>query len=336
MGSKAFKSEIWARVDDRIMRALADTNREEITGCVGGDVHSKRVEEILQGYFKDKIYTTFAINGTGANMLALKSMLDRYSSVICAPDTHINTNESGATEFTLGNKIFTCGNADGKLDCKSIEKTLVKIRRFKYLPRVVVLTQPTELGVLYTVDEIRKICSLAHSEGMYVYIDGARLGNALAALDSDLTEMIESTDVDAFSIGGTKAGAMFGEVVVFRREEHSRHLDYLQKQSFQHFDKSTYLAVQLECLLENGIWLENARRNNKLAKVFEEKLLKKDIKPYFPVDTNVVFLQLDKYTLNRLSTEFDLHYWDNELKLVRFVVYQDTAEEDIDRVISLL
>ncbi len=336
MTSKAFKSEIWSNVDTRIMEALVQANNEEITGCVEGDAHTKRVKEIIQSHFKTPVYTIFAINGTGANMLALKGMLDRYSSVISASDTHINTNESGATEFTLGNKIFAIDTPDGKLTPTLIKKELIKVRRFKYLPKVIVLTTPTELGVLYTRDEIKAICELAHTEGMYVYIDGARLGNALAALSCDIEDIIEYADVDAFSIGGTKAGAMFGEVVVFRREEFSHHLDYLQKQSFQHFDKSTFLSVQLECLLEKGIWIENAKRNNALAKFFEKKLLDRGIVPVYPVDTNAVFLKLDDKALSRLSSEFDLHYWDVHEKTVRFIVYSATAKEDIDRLVSLL
>ena len=249
---------------------------------------------------------------------------------------HVNVYEAGAFEYTLGNKILAIDSVDGKLTKGMIKEFLKNMKKYKYLPKVVVLTQPTELGVLYTVDELKELCDYIHSAGMYVYIDGARLANAITALNTDLTQMIEYADVDAFSIGGTKSGAMFGEMVVFRRKEFARNLTYIQKQSFQHFDKSKFLGVQFECLLENNIWLENAEKANANAKKLEKKFEEKGIKSFYPVETNMFFAVIADEQLKKLTTVYDLHYWNEKLKIVRFAVTAKTTGEEMQSLVDLL
>ena len=336
MLSKEFRGEIWTNIDKRVLDAIVKANCEPVLGCVGNDEYSQIASEIVQGYFKEKIYTTYTINGTGANIIAMKAMLDRYSSIICATETHINVYEAGAFEYTLGNKIIPVDAKDGKLTPESIERKLLNMQKYKFIPKVVVITQPTEFGTLYTAEELRKLCDYAHSKGMYVYIDGARIGNAIVALGISLTEMIEETGVDAFSLGGTKAGAMFGEMVVFRRKEFAENLPYIQKQSFQHFDKSKFLGVQFKCLLENDIWLQNAQIANENAKILENMFLEKGIKAYYPVETNMVFAPIAKEQLDKITKVFDVHYWNEELKIVRFATTVNSNKKEMKKLIDLL
>ncbi len=336
MPSKEFRGEIFTNVDSRVMQAMLEANLEKVDGCVGADSHSKRAVSMIESLFDTEIAATFTVNGTGANMIALKAMLDRYSAVICTYETHINVYESGAFEYTLGNKILVAQSSDGKLTVEAVEKLFENTKKYKYFPKVAVISQPTELGTLYTIEELKSLCEYLHSKGMYLYIDGARIGNAICALDTTLKQMIEYTDVDAFSIGGTKAGAMFGEMVVFRRKEFFGHLDYLRKQSFQHFDKSKFLGVQFECLFENGIWLENARKANENAKLIEKEFLKKGIKSYYPVQTNMFFAFIDEKTLDRITRVFDLHYWNSETKIVRIAATANTSREEIMRLAELI
>jgi threonine aldolase len=209
-------------------------------------------------------------------------------------------------------------------------------KKYKYLPKVIVLTQPTEFGTVYTLDEIKAVCDYAHSKDMYVYIDGARLANAIVELETNLTEMIEGTGVDAFSFGGTKAGALFGEMVVFRRAEFSRALDYSQKQSLQHLDKSKFLGVQIEYLLDSGLWLENAKKANASAKVLEKKLLEKGVKTFYPTQTNMVFAILTEEQLEKINQVFYLHYWNETDKSVRIATTYLTTEEKINQLVSLI
>lgn len=331
--SKEFRGEIWTNVDERVLEAINKANFEPVTGCVGGDEYSLWAQDYVQSFFKNKIYATFAINGTGANILAMKVMLPRYASIVCGEETHKNVYEAGAFEYSLGNKIISVETPDGKLTPYEIENKLNSLKKYKYIPKVLVITQPTELGTLYTVNELKEICDYAHKKDMYVYIDGARIANALVSLNTNLTEMIEYADVDAFSLGGTKAGAMFGEMVIFRRKEFSEHLAYIQKQSCQHFDKSKFMGAQFKCLFEEGIWLENAKKGNENAKILEQKFLAKGIKSHYPVQANMVFVPISQEQLDRISKVFDVHYWNEKLKIIRFSA---TAKSDISQMEKLM
>lgn len=336
MNKKDFRGEVWTNVDSEIINKIVEVNSEIVDGKVGNDSYTKNATKLMQQNFKTEIKVVYAINGTAANILALKSMLDRWSTILCEEQTHINTHECGALEAMLGNKILPIKGEAGKLSPALIENYLIKTKNYKYLPKVIVITQPTELGVLYTNEEIKAICDFAHAKNMYVYIDGARLPNALVAMNTTLKEMIEETDVDAFSFGGTKAGAMFGEMVVFRRKEHFAALDYLQKQALQHMDKSKFLGAQMECLLEKELWKKNAQHANATAKYLSEKMLEKDIKPYYPVDTNMLFCVLTEAQVEKLNRLYDVSYWDIENKVVRLATTFSTSYTSIDELVSLL
>ena len=336
MGLKDFRGEVWTNVHPEIMNELARINAEEVDGKVGNDGYTLEATRELQKYFKDEIRAVYAMNGTAANILALKSMLARWSTVLCEEQTHINTHECGAFESMLGNKILAIKGDAGKLSSSLIGEYLDRTGGYGYLPQVIVLTQPTELGVLYTNGEIKEICDFAHSRGMYVYIDGARLSNALVALDTTLTEMIEDTGVDAFSFGGTKAGAMFGEIVVFRRREHFNALAYLQKQALQHLDKSKFLGAQMLCLLKRELWRQTAEHANGMARYLEARLSEKGIAPYYPVDTNMVFCVMSEDQLRRVNEKYDVSYWDGESRVVRLATTFATEKKTVDGLIELL
>ena len=336
MGLKDFRGEVWTNVHPEIMNELVKINSVTVDGKVGNDGYTKNATKAMQKYFKDEIRVVYAINGTAANILALKSMLDRWATILCEEQTHINTHECGAIESMLGNKILSTPGVAGKLTPQIIDAYLHKIKNYKYLTKVIVLTQPTELGVLYTNEEIKAICDYAHERNMYVYIDGARLSNALVALDTTITDMIEKTGVDAFSFGGTKAGAMFGEMVVFRRKEHFVALDYLQKQALQHLDKSKFLGVQMQYLLETELWKKTAKHANNTAKYLEEKLLEKGIKAHYPVHTNMVFCKLTEEQLSAMNKVYDVNYWEVDNKVARIATTFATDYKVIDDLVSLL
>ncbi len=336
MGSKAFCGEVWTNVHPEIMAAMASCNQEAVDGKVGNDGFTKRAEAYMKAEFEKEVFINFTYNGTAANILALKSMLRPWGSVLSADCTHINTYECGATEYMLGNKILTLPSEDGKLSATMIEEYLQKIKNFKYLPEVLVVTQPTELGVLYTNEELKALCDYAHSKKMVVYLDGARITNALAALETDLHSMIEETGIDAFSFGGTKAGLCFGEMVVFLREEFAENMAYSQKQSLQHMDKSKFLGVQFEYLLKTGLWKKNANHANGLAKELEKKLSEKGLSAYYPVDTNMVFCSVTPAQYERITAHYDLHYWEEEKGLLRFCTTHETTQELIDHLASLV
>lgn len=336
MATRDFRGEVWTNVHPEVLKAMTKVNDEVVDGGCGEDSHSKRAAEMIQGYFKDKIYTTYAISGTAANILALKCMLDSWSTVLCSEQAHINNYECGALEYNLGNKILAIKTDDGKLTPEIVDRLILKHKKYKYIPKVIAITQPTEFGTLYSVKELKTLCDYAHKKGLYVFIDGARIANALAALNVTLKEMIEDTDVDAFTIGGTKAGAMFGEMVVLRRKEFANNLYYVQKQSMQHLDKSKFLGVQFECLFESGLWIENAVKANAAAKTLAKRLQEKGVKLYYPVETNMVFCVLTEDRLDNIVKVYDLHYWDVFEKVVRIATTYVTDEKTIDNLVSLI
>ncbi len=336
MGRKDFRGEVWTTVHPDILKRIVAVNDEAVDGGNGNDGHSRHAVELMQSFFKERIWTTFAINGTAANILALKSMLPRNGCIVCASQAHVTTHECGAFEYTLGCKILECECDDGKLTTDVLAARLKAAARYGYVPQVVVITQPTEFGTMYSLDELKALCDYAHSRKMAVYVDGARIGNAVAALNVTLSEMIEGTGVDAFSWGATKAGAMFGEMVVFRREEWGANLPYLQKQSMQHLDKSQFLGIQAEYLLESGLWLENARLANQAAKHLETRLKQIGIPIRYSVETNMVFCILTPEQLKAVTQVFDAHYWDEPTHVVRLACTYLTTDEAIETLAAQL
>ena len=336
MKLQTFHGEVWINAFDEIVEAVVAANKTPIDGGYGNDGESLRATELMQAQFQSPIYTTFAINGTAANVMALKMMLDRCAAIICAEQTHVHTYEAGAFEYNLGNKIITAKTTDGKLTPKIIENTMLATKKYKYRPRAITLAQPTEYGTVYTCDEIRAICDFAHAHGMYVYVDGARIGNAVAALGCTLHEMLEVPDVDAFSFGGTKAGAMFGEMIVFRRAEFADGISYAQKQSLQHMSKSKFLSVQLATVLEKELWLKVGQKSNAMAKKLAEKIAARGYKIYYKVETNMVFCVIPPEKMAELEEIYDMHYWDEFAHVVRLAVTHQTTEAEIDELIALL
>ena len=329
---KEFGGEPWGNIDPKVLEAIIRANNEPVDDWDGRDSYTKKAVELVQGYFRDPIWAVLTVNGTGANIIGLKAMLEPFETVVCADITHVNSwYEAGAFEYTLGGKIITAENHNGKLTVPALEKALGDHKKFGCTPRVVVLSQSTEFGTVYTVEELKVLCGFAHSRGLYVFVDGARLGYAMAALGTDLTGMVEAADIDAFTIGGGKAGAMFGDMVVFRREKFARHLEFIRKQSFQHFDKSKFLGAQMVALLENEHWLENGRKANTMVKLLAEKLEAKGIRSYYPVESNILFAQVPE---NRMPA-CGLSYADHEKHLVRFSATADITEADVRELVEL-
>lgn len=330
-----FRGEVWLNVHPDLLDTIVKLNCEPVDGGYSDESYARKATALMQRYFKDEIYTTFAINGTAANVMAMKAMLDRWSTILCARQTHINTYEAGALEFNLGNKILSIESEDGKLTPALVDELLASVKNYKYLPKVIVIAQPTEFGTVYTNAEIKAICDYAHERDLYVYVDGARLGNGVVSTGTNLTEMIEETGVDAFSFGGTKAGAMMGEMIVFRRKEFANNLKYSQKQSLQHMSKSKFLSAQIARILETELWLKNAQIGNERAKYLEKRLAEKGIKTAWKVQSNMVFAVIEPETFAKITAVYDLHYW-NTKNVVRLATTHETTNEQIDNLVSLI
>ena len=334
MLNKAFRGEVWNNIDSKVLEALVKVNDEPVDGKVGQDKYTAQATSYLQSFFDLEIAVLYTINGTAANVVALKAMLDRFGSVICAEQAHINTYECGAVEYNLGNKILSAPTTDAKLTTEIIDQLLFDHKSHSYCPQVIAITQPTELGTLYSIEELKTLAAYAHGKGMKLFIDGARLGSALATLGCTIREMITETGVDVFTVGGTKAGAMFGEAVVFTDKGMLAAGDYILKQSLQHFDKSKFLGMQMVALFKEDRWIKNFDHANKMAKLLEEKLGQKGIKPYFPVQSNMMFAVIEESVLNKMRKSYDLKYWFDDKKVVRIATTFATTEDDIERLVG--
>lgn len=336
MTKKTFRGEVWDNTDPAVLQELVRINTEAVDGKVGQDGYTAKATAYLQSFFDRKIEVLYTINGTAANIIALKALLGRYGSVICAEQAHINTYECGATEYNLGSKLLTSPTADGKLTPALIDGVLREHESHQYIPQVIAITQPTELGTLYTVEELRALAEYAHQKNMRLFVDGARLGAALAALGVTLREMIAQTGVDVCTVGGTKAGAMFGEAVIFTDGALVTAGDYILKQSMQHFDKSKFLGAQMCVLFQNDRWIRNFEHANRMAKLLEAELKRKGSEIFYPVESNVVFCVMEKETLERIGKKYDLKYWYRDRKVVRLATTFSTTEEEVMDLISMI
>jgi threonine aldolase len=241
-------------------------------------------------------------NGTAANALALAQLCRPFHSIICHENAHIENDECGACEFyTGGSKLVPTRGANGKIELCEVEAALLRQHELhSHKPRVISLTQPTELGTVYTADEIRKISAFAKKHLMLLHMDGARFANAVAALRCAPREITWQAGVDALSFGGTKNGLAAGELVIFFNKQHSADFDYRAKQGGHLASKMRFLAVPWIALLENDVWLKNAQRANDAALRLANGLRDCGVEVVFPVESNAVFIRLDAMIARKL------------------------------------
>jgi threonine aldolase len=327
--ARGFGSDNHAGVLPEALDAIARVN-EGHSPSYGHDRHSARVEELLQGEFGRDARAFLVFNGTGANVMAMRALCRPWEGVICAESSHMNVDEGGAPERIGGLKLLTVATPDGKLTPELARTRIVRLGdEHAVQPKVISVTQSTELGTLYSVDELRALAALAHGNGMLLHVDGARLTNAAAALDCSLAEA--SSGADAISFGGTKAGLMFGEAVIFTRPELAEGALYLRKQSMQLASKMRFVAAQFEALLIGERWRTSAGHANAMARRLAERIRAiGEVRITQAVEANVVFAILPPGAAERLQRDWHFYTWDEATGEVRWMCSWDTTEEDVD------
>jgi len=319
------------------MRALESVNEGHVM-AYGGDDTTKKAKEAFKKLFGKDIDVYFVYSGTGANILALRTILQPFEAVIAPRTAHININECGSIEALSGAKIITVNGKNGKLTPKDLECVMEGVGSEHFSqPKVISITQCTEMGTLYSVDEIRALCEFAHNHDMYVHIDGARISNAIAALDSSVKEMLTDTGVDVISFGGTKNGMMFGEAVVFLNKKLAKNAMYFRKQSGQLASKLRYISAQFLALLEDNLWLESAHNANQMTKLlYKQVKALSGVKITAPVETNMIFAQINPKIIPKLQGKSFFWVEDEQNNEVRWVTSWDTTKEDVDAFVKLL
>lgn len=280
----------------------------------------------------------FVFNGTGANSVALQALTRSFHSIICTSTAHIYVDECGAPARMTGCTVTPVDTPDGKLTPELIRPHLHNFGVCHHpQPKAVYISQVSELGTVYTVDEVKAIADLVHEYGMYLHMDGARLANACVYLDCSMKELTVDAGVDILSFGGTKNGMMMGEAVIAFRPELAENLPYFRKQSAQLASKQRYLSTQFLPYLEREVWYNNARNANEKAKEIVAVLNKyPEINFTQKPESNQLFFTMPREAAKELEKEYFFYYWNEAITEVRLVTSWDTTTDDIESLAESL
>ena len=337
MQQRGFASDNNSGIHPNILRAIASASVGHSIGY-GDDKWTNEAVGLFKKEFGDDIEVYFVLTGTGANILGIKSAIHSYHAVICAETAHIYMDECGAPEKFTGSKLIPIATQNGKITTDEIKKHLHGFG-FEHhsQPGLISITQATELGTVYTVDEIRALSDLAHSYGMFLHVDGARISNAAVSLGLPFRAFTKDAGVDILSFGGTKNGMMIGEAVIFFNPALALHSKYYRKQAAQLYSKMRFVGAQFIPYLRDRIWEINATHSNRMAKILETEVLKLNgVKITQPVEANGVFAIIPKDLISRLQNEYFFYVWNENLNEVRWMTSFDTTEEDIKNFVRLL
>lgn len=326
---KSFASDNYSGVHPEILEAINNANTlHEIS--YGNDAITARTNELFAEIF-GPVKVLYTFNGTGANVIALKCCTLPFEAVVCASTAHIQVDECGAPVQSIGCALIPLQTPDGKLTPELIKPVLKSIGNVhNNQPRVISISQSTELGTVYSLDEIRTLSAFAHAHNMYLHLDGARISNAVAALNTALKEATVDCGVDIMSFGGTKNGLMMGEAILIFNEELKKHADFYQKQSAQLFSKNRFIAVQFEALLRNELWRTMANHSNAMAQLLESEISKlPEVVIVRPVDANAVFAIIPEKAIAPLQKLYPFYIWDEKTLELRWMCSFDTQPEDV-------
>ena len=337
MSKRSFASDNNAGVHPEIIDALRAANEGHVKGY-GNDPFTERATEIFQKHFGQDIAVFFVFGGTGANVLGLKAITSSFDAIICAETAHINTDECGAPEKFTGCKLIDVRTTDGKLRIDDIKPFLHGIGVEHHVqPRVISVSQATEMGTVYTRSELQTLARFAHDHNLLLHVDGARLANAAVSLNVSLKEITADVGLDVLSFGGTKNGMMYGEAVIFFDRNRASDFKYIRKQGMHLPSKMRFVSAQFEALLGGDLWRRSAAHANRMAQVLASELEKiPQIKVTQPVEANGVFAEIPAQFVPALQQKYFFYVWDEETSECRFMASFDTAEDDIRDFIAFV
>jgi len=332
-----FASDNNAGVHPKVMEAIARANRGHVV-AYGDDPYTEAAVERFKEQFGADIKVYFVFGGTGANVVGLKAITQPYHAIICAETAHLNVDECGAPEKFTGCKLLSIRTEDGKLTVDQIKHQLHGIGFEHHVqPRVVSITQATEMGTVYSIAEIRALADFAHQQNLLLHMDGARVANAAVGLKASLREITSDAGVDVLSFGGTKNGLMYGEAVVFFNPKLAADFKYIRKQGMQLASKMRFVSAQFEALLTGNLWKRNAAHANRMARLLAKELATVPaLRITQKVESNGVFAVLPPQYIPILQKQTFFYDWREEISEVRFMTSFDTTEDDIKRFVDLV
>jgi len=333
---RQFASDNYAGICPEAWAALSEANTGHACGY-GEDVWTQQASDLIRDLFETDCQVYFVFNGTAANSLALASLCQSYHSVVCHETAHVETDECGAPEFfSNGTKILIVSGENGKIISSAIESVATRRTDIHFpKPRVVSLTQATELGTVYSAEDLRAISDHAKKLGLRVHMDGARFANAVASLGAAPSELSWRAGVDVLSFGATKNGSAVGEAVVFFDSDLAAEFDYRCKQAGQLASKMRFLTAPWVGMLRDGAWLRHARHANEMAALLAEGIARiETAKILFPCQANSVFVQLPEQIIQSLRARGWRFYTFIGQGGCRFMCSWDTSESDVTAFLS--
>ena len=331
---RGFASDNYAGIHPDILAAMSAINPGHQV-AYGDDVYTQQLTSVIKKQFGEQAESFPVFNGTGANVLTLQAMCKPWESVVCATSAHINVDEGGAPEKVAGLKLMQVETPDGKLTSELVDKQAWGFgNEHRAQPKVVSITNSTEYGTVYSVAEIKALADHAHSLGMYLHLDGARISNAAAALGVPLRAFTTDAGVDAVSLGGTKNGAMGAEAIVILNPELAPAIKYVRKSGMQLASKMRFISIQLVAMFEGDLWLKNAQHSNAMAQELYKGI--KDI-PSVEVtqpQANALFPILPANSIEPLQEVAKFYVWDHTINQVRWMCSWDTTQADVNTFVA--
>jgi threonine aldolase len=331
---RGFASDNYAGIHPEILKAIADVNPGHQV-AYGDDIYSEQLTGVIKNQFGDQAEAFPVFNGTGANVITLQAMCKPWEAVVCATSAHINVDEGGAPEKVAGLKLLQVETPDGKLTPELVDKQAWGFgNEHRAQPKVVSITNSTEYGTVYSVAEIKALADHAHSLGMYIHLDGARISNAGAALGTSLRAFTTDAGIDAVSLGGTKNGAMGAEAAVILNPDLVPAMKYVRKSAMQLASKMRFISIQLVAMFEGDLWLKNAQHSNAMAQELYKGI--KEI-PGVKVEApqaNALFPILPATSIEPLQSVAKFYVWDHMINQVRWMCSWDTTQADVDNFVA--
>jgi threonine aldolase len=335
--TRSFASDNNAGVHPDILKAISAANQGHVVGY-GDDAYTHSAQALFKKQLGEDIEVFFVFNGTAANCLSLKALTNSYHAVICAEGAHIYVDECGAPEKFTGCKLVPIPAKDGKLTVEVVQSACHGIGDEHHVqPKVISITQATEVGTVYRPNEVRALADFAHDHGMFLHVDGARIANAVAAQGLNLRQATRDLGIDVLSFGATKNGALGAEAVVFFNPELAANFKFYRKQGMQLASKMRFISAQFEELFTNDLWLQNAQHANRMAQLLKRELSKiPQVKIIYNVEANGVFAQIPPKAIAKLQKRYFFYVWNEAQSVVRWMCSWDTTADDVKQFAEFL
>ncbi len=331
--------ENWTPAHPLIMQAIVEAN-EGYAPSYGGDPWTEEAQQLIQKAFKTQCKVFIVPNGTGANIFGLRLACRRHESIICTDIAHIQYQETGAAEALVGCKLLTVPHQEGKITPEAILKKLKKERIFgkhSTSPRVLSISQPTEVGTVYSLEELKSLSKLCREENLLFHIDGSRLYNAVEALKTSLQEIVSVSKLDLLSLGGTKNGLMGVEALLIFNPNLEAGSDHLQKQTLLLQSKMRYLSVQYIPFFKDELWKTLAVHANKKGQEIASIIASiPNLTLNYPIETNQIFFSAPASWIPLIQEKIFCHVWDQDKNEIRFIASWNTSEQEIKEVQLIL